>query len=293
MKNAFTFSTYDLTEEILSKEIRPIAMPLEHSREIQSIKHSQYNYEIIWLQEGSGIHTVNHTCYQLLPGRVYCAIPGQRHQLQIDAGSKGYIVAFTDSLLLCHYNEYSSFQEEKFFQLLIQNAGLSIDAGVAEDMQDIILLLVKETKNKIAMSTELAIKYLRIFLIHLQRQLDPCPVSLPKNNSLVRRFQWLLENNFREKKAVTQYAKDLFVTPNHLNRVLKEFTGFPARQLIQQRIIREAKKKACERGATMKEIAYDLGFTDMAHFSKYFKNSSGINFSSFKKESTNHILTAS
>jgi AraC-like DNA-binding protein len=118
------------------------------------------------------------------------------------------------------------------------------------------------------------------------------PVSLAKNNRLTGRFQWLLENNFREKKAVSQYAKDLFVTPNHLNRVLKEFTGFSARQLIQQRIIMEAKKKACERGSTMKAIAYDLGFTDIAHFSKYFKNTSGINFSSFKKKSINHTFLA-
>ena len=34
----------------------------------------------------------------------------------------------------------------------------------------------------------------------------------------------------------------------------------------------------------MKEIAYGLGFADLAHFSKYFKRASGINFSDFKKE---------
>jgi AraC family transcriptional activator of pobA len=34
----------------------------------------------------------------------------------------------------------------------------------------------------------------------------------------------------------------------------------------------------------MKEIAYFLGFCDMAHFSKFFKNTTGMNFSDFKKE---------
>jgi AraC family transcriptional regulator, transcriptional activator of pobA len=283
MTNAFTFSTYGLTEEPWQQDIQVTAIHLEHGRENCSIKHTQYNYEIIWVQEGSGAHIVNQTCYQLLPGRVYCAIPGQRHQLQTDAGSEGYIISFTEALFKYSYNEYNSLHEENFFQHLVQSPGLPIDSGVAEDIQNIIPLLIKETKNKKAFSTELAIKYLKILLLHIQRQLDQGQASIPKNNNLTRRFNWLLENNFREKKAVAQYAKDLFITPNHLNRVLKEFTGFSARQLIQQRIIREAKKKACERGTSMKEIAYDLGFTDIAHFSKYFKNTSGINFSSFKK----------
>jgi AraC-like DNA-binding protein len=34
----------------------------------------------------------------------------------------------------------------------------------------------------------------------------------------------------------------------------------------------------------MKEIAYHLGFSDSAHFSKFFKNTTGMNFTDFKKE---------
>lgn len=293
MKNAFPFLADESTEAILSLDMLPIAMKLDGRNPIHANRHAQGHYEIIWIQEGSGAHSINQTYYQLLPGRVYCTMPGQTHQLQIDTGSKGYIIAFSESFLSRHYHLYSSLQEEKLFHQLIQNPALPIDDNIAEDMQHILPLLVKETNNKMALSSELAIQYLRIFLLYLRRQLQAIPptVSLPKNNGLLRKFQWLLENNFREKKAVAQYAKDLFVTPNHLNHVLRESTGFSARQLIQQRIIREAKKKACEKGTSMKEIAYDLGFTDIAHFSKYFKNTSGINFRSFKNETISHAVT--
>jgi AraC-like DNA-binding protein len=45
----------------------------------------------------------------------------------------------------------------------------------------------------------------------------------------------------------------------------------------------EAKRKAVFGGYSMKEAAYDLGFYDPSHFSKYFKNSSGVNFTDFKR----------
>jgi AraC family transcriptional activator of pobA len=45
----------------------------------------------------------------------------------------------------------------------------------------------------------------------------------------------------------------------------------------------EAKRQAIHANVSMKEIAYLLGFEDHSHFSKYFKNNSGMNFSSFKK----------
>ena len=46
----------------------------------------------------------------------------------------------------------------------------------------------------------------------------------------------------------------------------------------------EAKRQAAYSSLTMKEIAYQLGFDDIAHFSKFFKNVSGSSFTDFKKK---------
>lgn len=52
---------------------------------------------------------------------------------------------------------------------------------------------------------------------------------------------------------------------------------------IRQRIVLDAKRQAIYVNASMKEIAYHLGFDDIAHFSKFFKNVSGMSFTEFKK----------
>jgi AraC-like DNA-binding protein len=95
-----------------------------------------------------------------------------------------------------------------------------------------------------------------------------------------------VEQKFITHKKVTEYADHLAVTPNYLNEIVKRASGFPASHHIQQRIVLEAKRHATYSDSSMKEIAYHLGFDDIAHFSKFFKNVVGQSFTDFKKQSS-------
>ena len=105
----------------------------------------------------------------------------------------------------------------------------------------------------------------------------------PREAELVKSFMELLDTKFKDEKMVADYAGHLLVTPNYLNRVVKKNTGFAAGHHIRQRIVLEAKRLGRYTGAGMKEIAYNLGFVDSAHFSKFFKTFGGTNFSEFKR----------
>lgn len=100
---------------------------------------------------------------------------------------------------------------------------------------------------------------------------------------LVQKFMVMLEKDFRTVRSVNSYASQLAITPNHLNVIVKRHTRQPAGYHIRQRIAQEAKRLALYSDVCMKEIAYLLGFSDTAHFSKFFKKSTGINFSEFKR----------
>ena len=41
----------------------------------------------------------------------------------------------------------------------------------------------------------------------------------------------------------------------------------------------------------MKEVAYGLGFDNLAHFSKYFETNSGINFTDFKRQVKDQLMS--
>jgi CheY-like chemotaxis protein/AraC-like DNA-binding protein len=107
-------------------------------------------------------------------------------------------------------------------------------------------------------------------------------VSMNRKGMLIRDFFALLENAFTTAKTVDYYAGKLCVSPKHLSNVIKMESGHPTSYHINQRIVVEAKRMTQASGASLKQIAFDLGYEDVAAFSKLFKRVTGENFSTYK-----------
>jgi AraC-like DNA-binding protein len=82
-------------------------------------------------------------------------------------------------------------------------------------------------------------------------------------------------------KKVKEYAEHLNVTEKLLNEIILQRTGENVSSLIFKQLILEA-KRLLKSGVSTKQVAYDLNFTDPAHFSKFFKTQSGFSPSAFK-----------
>lgn len=266
----------------------------EQNRDQQLVcRHMQNQFEVIWVQEGAGLHIIDQQQYQLHPKTMYCAVPGQQHQLILQPGSTGYIISFKASFLNPGSADHDMMHEAGFFQQCSVVPGITIDNEEREqEMLDIVTRLIKETDNYFLLRKEILNRYLNIFLIYLRRQFETMqPGGIQENNNTVlKNFFLLLENNFKKKKAVADYAKELFITPSHLNYIIKRTSGRPASYHIRQRIIREAKRQVQYTSASMKEIAYYLGFENMAHFSKFFKSTCGMNFTDFRRSAAGNYV---
>ena len=162
---------------------------------------------------------------------------------------------------------------------------IKVDEDSRVEMEDIAAKMMKEYSNYFLLRSQILRGYLKIFLIYLTRQFEVNTEEelQSRNIDLVKRFLSLIEKSYISKRMVTEYADQLIVTPNYLNEVVKKVTGHPASHHIQQRIVLEAKRQAAFSTLTMKEVAYQLGFDDIAHFSKFFKNASGQSFTDFRK----------
>jgi AraC family transcriptional activator of pobA len=125
--------------------------------------------------------------------------------------------------------------------------------------------------------------YLKAFLIHcLRLREEQAPTQSSPVGSLFLRFRGILEERYTVLKTVAEYADLLHVTANHLSETIKKETGRTAGGHIRHRIIAEAQRLADSSCLTLKEIAYQLGYDDVAHFSRLFKRCVGINFSQYK-----------
>jgi AraC family transcriptional regulator, transcriptional activator of pobA len=119
-------------------------------------------------------------------------------------------------------------------------------------------------------------------LIHTGQKLKPMEsIALTTNASsrisslfieLLER-QFPIENNAQiiQLKTPIEFAKTLGIHINHLNKVLKETTGKKTTEIINGRITEEAKILLKQTQWNISEIAYSLGFDEVAHFSNFFK----------------------
>lgn len=249
-------------------------------------RHQQKDFEIIWILQGNGVHIVNNENYHIKDNMVYAALPGHWHALHVQPDTKGYIISFDSSKISKHTDEYAMSDEAYLHQYFSKSPFLSLPDEEAKQMLNLILLLETETYNHLIVKNDIACKYFQIFQLYLRRHIEKNTAAYDgeRNSALLQNFLLLVENNFRKMRLVNDYAIELHVTPNYLTHVIKKESGHSASHLIQQRVMQEAKRKARHSDASMKEVAYELGFTDIAHFSRYFKNMSGMNFSDFKRQ---------
>jgi AraC family transcriptional activator of pobA len=101
---------------------------------------------------------------------------------------------------------------------------------------------------------------------------------------IVARFREMIETGFRRRRPVESYAAELGVTMSRLRAACIRIAAKPPVQLIQDRIILEAKRLLLYSNMTIKETAYYLGFEDPAYFSRLFCQSIGHSPRAFRRQ---------
>ncbi|WP_462264540.1 helix-turn-helix domain-containing protein [Mucilaginibacter sp.] len=146
-------------------------------------------------------------------------------------------------------------------------------------------------------SSAYAQKYDLLFLyvmecIHGALKLEPeaAPQSQTAATRLTDAFKTLLASQFPLAyphqqivlRTPQDYADRLAVHTNYLNRVLKEVTGRTTSQLINERVMQEARALLLHSNWTISQISSSLGFEESTHFARAFRASTGQTPSSLR-----------
>jgi AraC family transcriptional activator of pobA len=213
--------------------------------------------------------------------------PGQLASEALVARAKGQALLFTDEFFCLTGEEKDLLLQCGLFNAEPQVNQLVIHPAHHADMFRQLQQLQHEfaSPGTGLLHESLLRVLLKGFLIYCLRvrQQQHVEASKPEPPSLYTRFRNLLEGQYTAAKSVREYAQQLNVTPNHLSETIKKETGLPARDHIGRRIALEAQRLAYFSHLSLKEIAFRLGFKDVAHFSKFFKRCNGVSFMEFKK----------
>ncbi|MHC2992100.1 AraC family transcriptional regulator [Pontibacter sp. HJ8] len=100
----------------------------------------------------------------------------------------------------------------------------------------------------------------------------------------LEKFRELLESNFLTQRNITFYADQMALSPNALAKKCKRHFGKSPSQLIQERVVLEAKKQLHLTYKSIKEIAAVLNFADEHYFSRFFKKHTGVSPTVFREK---------
>jgi AraC-like DNA-binding protein len=104
-----------------------------------------------------------------------------------------------------------------------------------------------------------------------------------KETDIAREFNFLVEQYFKTKYTIKDYADLLNKSPKTVSNIFKKLTGKTALQIIHERKLLEVKRLLRYTEKPIKEIAYKVGFEDIQTFSRFFKKIEKISPSEFRK----------
>jgi len=248
--------------------------------------HRHDYYTIILFERGEGIHYVDFTEYKINDKTLYFILPGQMHQVKLSAEPKGWVMIFTEEFLISNSISDKLINDIYLFNDYGESPPLHINNDQLLVYKNIISQIEMFSNSLETYTSEAMGSLVKLFLIqsnnHCSLQKQNNPQFLETTNHLLRSFKSLLNKHYATLHMVSDYADKLSVTADYLNKTVKSITGKSAKEHIQSKLIIEAKRSLLFSSLSNKELSFELGFDESAHFNNFFKKTTGFTPSEFR-----------
>lgn len=243
--------------------------------------HRHNFYMICLIIKGSGTHVIDFEKIAIKANRLFFLKPEQVHFWEVQPKSELAVVQFSENFMTELFNVINipsiNTSFESFIDLQPENASLFFEIIKKIEYENV--------QNKLN-STKIIQANIFILLSEIERLIKSDLIQRTKSNKyiILDSFKNLLNKKRKELTSVNEYANLLSITPNYLNIIVKETTGLTANELIQKRIILEAKRLLINIHLDIAQIAFELGFKDASYFARFFKRSTGLSPTQFRDD---------
>jgi AraC family transcriptional regulator len=95
-----------------------------------------------------------------------------------------------------------------------------------------------------------------------------------------------IHEHFLEPISLTELAQKVDIDPSHLARTFREFYGCTMSDYVRKLRVEKARKELLAQDKPLSTIAFEAGFADQAHFSRVFKQLTGLTPGAFRRTAT-------
>lgn len=245
-----------------------------HDWELAPHRHGRL-HQLLLIERGGGRAHLEGGSFALRRGSLVNVAAGNVHAFTFTPGTQGHVATLPEELLDELMDSVGDTR-----RWLARSAVVAADAHLARTMGQ----LAREFDAR-APARALVLRGLGATLLGLAARAvahdAPAPAGLPDSH-LIRRFELLLEAHWVEHWSVADYARALAITPTHLSRLARATTGEGASRLIEDRLLREARRQLVYTNLRIQTIAFALGFADPAHFTRRFTRAAGMSPRAFR-----------
>ena len=251
-------------------------MEFEDNSHFDHIQRNNY-FSLIWVTNGPGKLKADFTEYEFEENSLFAFSPYQPYMFSVDTNVKGIAINFHSEFFCIykHHKEVSS--NGVLYNNIYQPPFVKVDESSTANFEMLCEQIKTEMQNPALAQYELLVSYLKIFLItaaRLKIQQQPQVKAILTDNKepfILQKLKDAIEENFRTKHSPSDYAGMLYISPKALAKITKAYFNKTLSNLINERIIIEAKRELYLTNKTVKEIAYELGYEDEYYFSRFFK----------------------
>jgi AraC-like DNA-binding protein len=237
--------------------------------------HRHTYYEVFWLN-GGGHFFADFREYPIAGSALIFVSPGQVHRWNQKPLITGPMICFTQEFYDGKEPPPSSLLDHPFWfpfetPPLLPISGrdiamfdslwkeIEVETAPSKERDEIIRALLRVVFHKAA----------RLYRDRFEK--SSAQMRESAQTRLGRDFRLVVEKHFRTTTSVSDYAKQLHVTADHLGAVIRSHTGRTPSDIIRDRLLLEAKRLLIHTSMNISEIAYALNFEDPAYFGRFFR----------------------
>lgn len=253
-------------------------------------RHSHTYYEIIYIIKGSGIHQLNKNLIPYQAGDLFVLSTDDEHYFDIQERTRFFFIKFTDT----YFNSNKKWSCDEF--LLNSPENFMRDKSLKESvlkLDETCATILKNTidnirayNNKASISTS-PIAFYQILSIFglikesLYQQNIKFAVSGIDNDQII---SYIHQNIYKPKlvqiKAIAQHFN---ISQSYFGSYFKRNFTISYREYCNKLRTQLIEKRILNKQLSIKQIAYEFGFTDESHLSNYFKKQTNTKPSTVKK----------
>lgn len=270
-------------------EIVDVAALYKDFKDTLTTTHRAGFYHIIWFQKGHPTHLVDFNPIPIQPNTLLFLNKETVQRFDSTTAFEGKAILFTDSFFCKTEADTQFLRNTVLFNDLFSVPQFQIDQQAplfAELLQQMIYEL---QQLKDPLQADILKNLLHNFLLYAEREKrkqDLPEIKKTVDLDYVMLCKELLDQHYKNQKQVNFYTKQIGITEKRLNQATTKVLGKSPKELIDDRVLLEAKRIIVHTTESIKEIAYNLGFEEPTNFIKYFKKHTALTPIEFRAKNT-------